>query len=168
MGNASMVEYTYTHANGSRIEVKGYESGNGDFIVHQVLKTKDGVRDNEISFPFTDGSTSTKTAMKAFAEDNGYTFEEIEANVETESEVAVVRDVTFTVINAEDAPVEGATVDLDGEEVVTDVDGIALFEEVVPNDGIAYTVTKATFVTQEGTVDVVGADVEVPITLVAE
>jgi hypothetical protein len=78
-------------------------------------------------------------------------------------------EVTFTVTNGGAATV-GANVNFNGEDILTDAEGVAVFSNVLYGTDLAYTITKATFVDAEGTVDVAegAADVAEAVALVAE
>ncbi|GEM_PF-7029783 len=99
---------------------------------------------------------------------NTYTLTNLAANatvtVEFEEISATNYTVTLTVVDAEGA-IEGATVNFDGVEYTTDVDGIVVIADVI--DGTyAYTVSMATYQNATGEIVVDGADVEQTITLV--
>ena len=74
-------------------------------------------------------------------------------------------EVTFNVTDGTDA-IQGATVALTGfDSQTTDAEGVAIFEDVLPANDIAYTVTAVGYDEADGTVDIVDDDVTEDVTL---
>jgi len=71
--------------------------------------------------------------------------------------------VTFTVKDAANAPIEGATVAINNETLTTNASGVATIE--LENGTYAYTVSKAGYVDVTADVVVDGADVNVDVTM---
>lgn len=76
-------------------------------------------------------------------------------------------DVTFN-IDDNGSPVQDAVVDFYWNQLNTDSTGAVTFSNITSNNGIAYTITKSGFVTENGTVDVINQDVIKDITLTPE
>lgn len=72
--------------------------------------------------------------------------------------------VTFTVMDEEENPLQGAEVNLDGNVVTTDDNGEAVFDNMVTGT-YSYIVTKAGYETVEGDVEVMSGDVNVNVTM---
>lgn len=75
--------------------------------------------------------------------------------------------VTFTVTDVAEAAIENATVTFGGVEMQTSETGVAVFEDVAADEYV-YMVSMEGYISQDGTVTVVDADVAVPITLEEE
>ena len=76
----------------------------------------------------------------------------------------ITYDVSFNVTDGTSA-VGGADVVLDGNTLTTDASGVAVFTDLVPATGLAYTVNKAGYNEASGSIDVVDADITEDVTL---
>lgn len=136
---------------------------NTTYAWDQVSKTTLTISGDDMDY-LTDYSITIGTGAKDFegnALAEAYTFS-------FETDTAPTYAVTFTVVDNADAAVEGATVEFQSATATTDADGIVVFEEVEMVTDAAYTVSKDGFEDATGTVSVVDADVDVPVTLLPE
>ena len=98
---------------------------------------------------------------EVYAEGYANAFGNITVNYEDVLEEVVMTEpasynVTFEVSDG-DSPVEGAVIEINGDQLTTDASGIAAIN--LPNGNYPYTVTSEDFLTYEGTVTVNGADI---------
>lgn len=75
--------------------------------------------------------------------------------------------VTFNVSDAT-AALQGAEVAFNETTATTDENGVAVFENVLPANGLAYTITKDGYLDATGTVDVVDADKTVDVEMLTD
>jgi uncharacterized membrane protein len=76
------------------------------------------------------------------------------------------QNVTFMVTTENDAPLEGAIVELEGYgQVLTDSDGVAQFSEVLPQENLDYTISKEGYHAYNGQVSVLDEEVTVAVSL---
>jgi len=75
-----------------------------------------------------------------------------------------VQNVTFTV-SYSDNPVEGATVNFNGQSLATNTSGLVTFNGVPRGNGKSYTVTKENYFDASGSIDVQYVDVNVPVVM---
>ncbi|HKM92069.1 MAG TPA: T9SS type A sorting domain-containing protein, partial [Prolixibacteraceae bacterium] len=73
--------------------------------------------------------------------------------------------VSFTVVNTDAAPIEGATVTFDEIEYTTNTDGVVVFTDIPEGHSYTYTATKAGYTIETGSIYVNGVDVDKTITL---
>jgi len=73
--------------------------------------------------------------------------------------------VIFTVKDAGNTSVSGASVTLNGQTLTSDANGVATFANVAPGNSIAYTVSKTSFSPASGSVSVVSSNVTQNIAL---
>ena len=74
--------------------------------------------------------------------------------------------LTFKITNEQDAPIERATVNIDGiSEQTTDNSGESIFD--LPNDNYAYTITAEEYVEISGNITIEGSDINENVTLSA-
>ena len=98
----------------------------------------------------------------------GYTFQNIASSHTIhalfEETPPPVFNVTF-VVSSESAPVSGATVSFNGEQLATGIDGTVTFTGVIPGNDKPYTVSKTGYQSKSGFVDVIDRDVTVNVEL---
>ncbi|RLL81716.1 InlB B-repeat-containing protein [Mesotoga sp. BH458_6_3_2_1] len=98
----------------------------------------------------------------------GYTFQNITSSHTIhalfEETPPPVFNVTF-VVSSESAPVSGATVSFNGEQLATGIDGTVTFTGVIPGNDKPYTVSKTGYQSKSGFVDVIDRDVTVNVEL---
>lgn len=160
------------------IPVAGYfnvtfkvEDGEGDPIVgaHVVFDGRSGVTDGDGEFTVGQvipGSTLEYTITKPGFEEETGTVDVVDEDTEEE---VVMEATTYTVtfhVTDDGADVENASVVFNEETILTDSDGLAVFEEVLPGEDLSYTITKAGFADVEGTVTVVDEDITEEVALV--
>jgi ELWxxDGT repeat protein len=150
-------------------------------VTFTVTDGTDPVEGAEIGFNETTGTTNASgvytftevyaaadmayTITKAGYEDVTGTTTVVDADVSiNEALTLIVFTVTFNVTDGTNA-LEGASVSFNSEDKVTDASGVAVFSDVVPGTGLAYSVTlDFRYFDADGTVDVDG-DKTVDVTL---
>ena len=99
------------------------------------------------------------TVTKAGYEDAMGTVDVVDGDIDQAvTLVLIVYTVNFNINDGANA-IEGASINFNGESMISDVSGLATFDGVVPGTGLAYTVTKEGYNDANGTLDVVNADV---------
>ena len=95
------------------------------------------------------------------------TLDVIDANVNKDvvlTEIATY-SVTFNVVDANSSPIEGANINFNTQNILTDANGQAVFNSVETGNNLPYTITKAGFSDYNGTLDVVDANVTENVTM---
>lgn len=67
--------------------------------------------------------------------------------------------VTFDVVDASSSPIEGANINFNSQNLLTNINGQAIFNSVEQGNNLPYTVTKAGFSDYTGTLNVVNSDI---------
>jgi len=131
------------------------------FDVTFNLFDEDGVVDGDITF---DGKTLTTADGTITFTDVEYSLDEVyiiqsyglEVTVNLSEDVvlkALKYDIEFIISDGTD-PVDSAIVEFDNKEILTDIDGIALFEQIKMDTMLTYIVRKTGYNNIEGNLDV--------------
>ncbi len=116
---------------------------------------------SETSYTFTDLAEGTHTAGVQRVYETG-----VSDVVSIDFDIIAYYAVTFTVTDVDDGTaIEGATVEINGEALLTDADGIATI--ALPDNDYDYTITMTDYETEDGSITVAGEAVDVAVELQA-
>ncbi len=68
--------------------------------------------------------------------------------------------VSFTVVDANSAPIEDANISFNAQTISTNASGQAVFNNVTPGNNLPYTITKSGYSDYNGTLDLIDADIQ--------